>query len=97
MADEESVQALEKMEHHFQQLVDLLNQADQAMQEVKLSNDAFGKAHHLNEHKSHDIEQAITEIETALAQANNIHNEAIAHLRRAREEADERDAEGAGA
>jgi hypothetical protein len=91
MADEESVQALEKMEQHFQKLMDLLNQADQAMQEVRLSNDAFEKAHHLNKHKSTTIEDAITKIEAVLDTVTHIHNEAVAHVREAREEADQRD------
>ena len=96
MADEESLQALEKMEHHFQRLMDLLNQADQAMQEVRLSNDAFEKAHQMNKHKGTDIEDAITKIEKVLGTVTNIHNEAVAHVRQAREEADQRNPEDDG-
>jgi uncharacterized protein YegL len=93
MPDQVSVEAIEAMERHFQRLIDLLNQADQALQEVKVSNDTFEKAHHLNAHKSRNIEEAITSIETVLSQANTIHNEAVARVREAKEEAAQREDE----
>jgi chromosome segregation ATPase len=96
MADEQSIEALEKMEHHFHRLMDLLNEADQALREVRLSNDAFEKAHDMNKHKGTDIDDAITKIEAVLGQATNIHNEAVAHVRQAREEADQRSTAGDG-
>jgi gamma-glutamyl-gamma-aminobutyrate hydrolase PuuD len=95
MADQMSVEVLETMERHFQRLIDLLNQADQALQEVRVSNDVFEKAHQMNVHKGRSIEEAISDIEKVLAQANNIHNEAVARVREAKEEAAQREDETA--
>ena len=96
MADQQSLEALEKMEQHFQRLLDLLNQADQAVREVRESNSSFEAAHHLNAHKGQSLEEAITNIETVLAQVNGIHNEAVAHVHAAREEVEQREDETEG-
>ncbi len=90
MVHQPSVDAIAKMEQHFQKLIELLNEADQAMQQVKLSNDEFEQAHEMNHHKGRDIDDAIASIENVLAQATTVHNVAVAHLREARGDAEQR-------
>jgi ABC-type transporter Mla subunit MlaD len=90
MPHQPSVEALEEIEKHFQRLIDLLNQADQALQEVRSSNAAFERAHHMNAHKGDNIEEAITKIESVLAQANNLHNEGVGRLHEAKAEVAQR-------
>lgn len=97
MADQMSLQTLEEIEKHFSRILDLLTHADQALREVRASNDKFGKAHHLNEPHGHNIADAIAKIENVMAQANEVHNEAVARINEARQEAQGReDAKPAG-
>jgi hypothetical protein len=91
MADEMSLQALEEVEKHFQRVIDLLTQADQALREVKVANQAFGKAHHYNEAHGHNIEDALEKIENVIGQATPVHNEAVARIKEARAEAQQRE------
>ena len=95
MADEMSLQALEEVEKHFQRLIDLLTQADQALREVRVANETFGKAHHYNGSHGHNIEDAIAKIENVIGQAVPVHNEAVARINEARQEAQQRE-EAAG-
>lgn len=83
MAHDESVQALQQVEQHFQHLIDLLNQADQDVREAKFANSSFGQAHHYNETHGHSLDDAISAIEKVVAQAVSVHNEAMARLREA--------------
>ena len=83
MAHEESVQALQQIEQHFQHLIDLLNQADQDVREAKYANTTFGEAHHFNEAHGHALDDAISAIEKVVGQATGVHNEAMGRLREA--------------
>lgn len=90
MADEPSLEELEKMEKHYQRYIDLLNQADRALQEFRVARGDFVKAHHANAPKGTSIEDAITKIEKVLTEATNIHNEVIGHINEAKAEASQR-------
>ncbi len=84
-----------EIEQHFQHLLDLLNQADQDVREVKVVNKVFGEAHHLNNAHGHTLDDAIRAIEKVLGEATSYHNEATARLREAQAHAASLEDEGA--
>jgi len=81
---DESIQFLEEAERAGGHLIDLLNQADQALLQFKVSLGAFREAHELNNPPAAEIEQALSDVEQAIQHASAKHNEVVAKLNEAK-------------
>lgn len=81
---DESIQYLEEAERAGAHLIDLLNQADQALLQFKTSLGSFREAHHLNNAPAAEIEQAINDVEQAIQHASVKHNDVVAKLNEAK-------------
>lgn len=95
MADE-SIQYLEEAERAGAHLIDLLNQADQALLQFKSALGSFREAHQLNNTPAAEIEQAINDVEQAIQHASAKHNDVVARLNEAKASAAQRPADDPG-
>ena len=78
------MQALEEANEAGAHIVQLLTQADQALLQFKVALSAFREAHHLNDTPAAQIEEALKDVESALAHATEKHNEVVAQLNEAK-------------
>src|SRR5579864_8783168 len=96
MPDQPSIQALEEVEKGVQHVVNLLTEADQALERCTKFIDDYNNAHHLNPAKGHAIADALRNIQSLIANYTNVHNTVVAQIAEAKDEAAQRSDEDAG-
>lgn len=81
MAD--SIEDLQSLDQHVQRTIELLNQAEQALEEIKLIADKYAPG----SSNSANLAQATADVKAMITGASNKHNDLVAHLKLAQEEA----------
>ncbi len=86
MAD--SIDDLQGLDQHVQRAIELLNQADQALEEIKMIADKYAQG----SSNSANLAQATADVRAMLAGASNKHNELMAQIKLAQEEVQQQQA-----
>ena len=81
------IKAIEDAEHKVQRMLDLLNQADQDLREVKNDLDKFYADAPKKPPRIDSVAAAIAKVDDVVAQMTRQHNELAAELASAKEEA----------
>jgi len=90
MADQQSIQHLEEVEKGVQHVVNLLTEADQALERCGTFIDSYNTAHHLNPARGTAITDSLKNIQGLIANYTNEHNKLIGQVAEAKEEAAQR-------
>ena len=90
MAD--SIEDLQGLDQHVQRAIELLNQADQALEEIKLIADKYAPG----SSNSANLAQATADVRAMIAGASNKHNDLVAQIKLAQEEVQQQQQAAAG-
>jgi len=92
MPDQASTQALEEVDKSVQHVLDLLTQADQALERCTEYITMYNEAHHLNAARGHAISDALKGIQGLISRYTAEHNQFVAQIAEAKLEASQREA-----
>ena len=90
MADQESIQHLEEVEKAVQHVVNLLTEADQALERCGTFIDSYNTAHHLNPARGTAIADSLKNIQSLISNYTNEHNKVVGQIAEAKDEAAQR-------
>lgn len=90
MADQQSIDFIESTEKELDHLLNLLTEADQALEQCLKSINDWSTAHNLNPPKAQPLEDALKSIQGVISGYTARRNEFAGQLREAKEEAAQR-------